>query len=422
MSAKDLAINGGPKAVTLDPGDLFTWPIITEEDDRAVLDVLHRGAMSGTDVTMEFERRFAQWQGAEYALAHNNGTAALHAAMFACGVGVGDEIISPSLTYWATCLPALSLGATIVFADIQPDTICIDPNDIEHRITDRTKAIVVVHYVGMPCDMDPIMAVAQKHGVKVIEDVSHAHGARYKGKKVGTFGHVSAMSLMSGKAFAAGEGGILVTDDRDVYLKAIAFGHYERHAAALKGTDLERFAGVPWGGYKYRMHQLTSAVGLGQLAHYDERMAEIQKALNFFWDCLEGVPGLRAHRPAKDSGTTMGGWYAPRGLYVAEELGGLPIDRFREAVEAEGVGSAGPPNFPLHLHPMLNECDVYGHGKPTRIANASRDVRQGPGSLPVTEAMRDRCYSIPYFKKLYPEKIEEYANAYKKAAENAASL
>jgi len=258
--------------------------------------------------------------------------------------------------------------------------------------------------------------------VKVIEDVSHAHGSLYRGRKVGTFGHVSGMSFMSGKSFAAGEGGMLVTDDEEIYCRAVALGHYERTVAVLAGTDLERFAGVPLGGYKYRMHQLSSVVARGQLAHYDERMAEIQKALNTFWDLLEGVPGLRAHRPPKGCGTTMGGWYAPRGFYVAEELGGLPIDRFREAVRAEGVDGLGPPNFPLHLHPMLNECDVYGHGKPTRIANASRDVRQGPGTLPVSEGIADRCYSIPYFKRFHREHIEEYANAFRKVAENAKEL
>ncbi len=152
-----LAIFGGPKAVQSDPGDMFTWPIITAEDEDAVLEVLRRGAMSGLDVTKEFEREFAEWQGSKYALAFNNGTAALQAAMFGCKVGVGDEIICPSVTYWASALPCFSLGATVVFAEIDPDTLCIDPQDIEARITERTRAIVVVHYLGHPADMDPIM-------------------------------------------------------------------------------------------------------------------------------------------------------------------------------------------------------------------------------------------------------------------------
>ncbi len=202
-----LAILGGPAGVTLPPGDTFTWPIITEEDETAVLEVLRRGAMSELDVTMAFEKDFAAWQGRTYALGFNTGTSALHAAMFGVGLGVGDEIICPSITYWASALQCFSLGATVVFADVRPDTLCLDPNDIEQRISPRTKAIMVVHYLGHPADMDAIMQVADRHGIPVIEDVSHAHGGRYRGRTVGNFGAVAAMSLMSGKSMPIGEGG-----------------------------------------------------------------------------------------------------------------------------------------------------------------------------------------------------------------------
>ncbi len=424
MSAADekLALLGGPKAVQTDPGDIFTWPIITKEDEDAVLEVLRRGGMSGTDVSKEFEREFAEWHGMKYALAHSSGTAALQAAMWAAGVGVGDEIIAPSLTYWATALPAFSLGATIVFADVLPDTMTIDPDDIEHRITDRTKAIVPVHYCGYPCDMDPIMEIAERHNVKVIEDVSHAHGGLYKGKLVGTIGHINAMSIMSGKALPCGEGGFLITNDEHAYQKAVAWGHYERTQETLTYPDLKPFAGLPWGGYKYRMHQLSSAVGRVQLRHYRARLEEILKAMNYFWDLLEDVPGVVAHRPPKDSGSTMGGWYAAHGIYHAEELGGLSLAKFAEAVRAEGATCSPGANFALHLHPLLNEADIYGHGKPTRIANSDRDLRQPKGSLPVTEAMQERCYSIPWFKHYRPKIIEEHALAYQKAAAHAEEL
>lgn len=421
-STKALALHGGPKAVRNDPGDIFTWPIITQEDEGAVLDVLRAGKMSQTDITVEFEKELAEWHEMDYALCHNTGTAALHAAMWACGVSVGDEIISPSLTYWASCLPAFSLGATVVFADVCADTITIDPDDIEHRVTERTKAIIPVHYAGYPCDMDSIMAIAESHGLKVIEDVSHAHGGLYKGRLVGTIGHVSAMSIMSGKALPCGEGGFLLTNDRLIWEKAVAFGHYERTGQVLEDPHLKAFAGLPWGGQKYRMHQLSSAVGRVQLRHYRKRLAEIQRAMNYFWDLLEGVPGVKAHRPAGDSGSTMGGWYAAHGLYRAEELNGLSIHRFVEAVRAEGCSTHAGANMPLHLHPLLNEADIYGHGKPTRIANAARDVRQGPGSLPVTESIPETCYSIPWFKHYRREIIEEHALAFRKVAEHADEL
>ncbi len=427
--ATKLAILGGPKSVTKDPGDMFAWPIITQEDEDAVLDVLRRGAMSGTDVTMQFEKDYAEWHGVDYALGVSSGTAALQSAMWACGVGVGDEIIAPSLTYWATALPAFSLQATIVFGEVDPDTLCLDPNDIEHRITERTKAIVPVHYCGHPADMDPIMEIAAKHNVKVIEDVSHAHGALYKGRLVGTIGDMGAFSVMSGKSLAVGEGGMITTSNRKLWERAIVWGHYERTAGTRWTGELEEkyitdpeltpFVGLPWGGYKYRMHQLSSACGRVQLKHYRARMEEIQKSMNYFWDLLEGVPGVKAHRPAKDSGSTMGGWYASRGIYVTEELDNLDIRVFCKAVTAEGCGTGPGINSPMHLHPLLNDADIYGHGKPTRIANSDRDLRQPAGSLPVTESMPLRCYGIPWFKQYRPEIIEEYAMAFKKVAENA---
>jgi len=421
----NLAIYGGPPTVQTDPGDTFRWPIITSEDEEAALEVLRAGTMSGIDVTLKFEDEFARWHGVEYALAHNTGTAALHSAMFACGVGVGDEIICQSLTYWASALPAMNLGATIVFADVDPNTLTLDPADVERRITDRTRAIVAVHFCGYPTDMDPIMELANSRGISVIEDVSHAHGGLYRGRLLGTIGHVAAMSVMSGKALPVGEGGFLITNDRGKYERAVAFGHYERTTpdhAVIEDEGLARFAGMPLGGFKYRMHQVSSAVGRVQLRHYGERMGEIQNAMDYFWDLLEGAPGVRAHRPSVDSGSTMGGWYSPHGLYLPEELGGLGVRRFCEAVEAEGALTRPMADRAMHLHPLLNDADVYGHGRPTRIAHSDRDVRQTRGDLPVTESMPQRAFSIPWFKRYRPEIIEEHAAAFRKVAEHASEL
>ena len=423
--SSDLAIYGGPQAVQSDPGDIFKWPIVTPEDEEAVLEVLRAGKMSSVDQTMEFEKEFADWHGVSHALALNNGTASLHSAMFGCGVGVGDEIIAPSLTLWASALPALNLGGTVVFADVDEDSLTVDPADIERKITDRTKAIVVVHYFGHPADMDPIMEIANARGVKVIEDVSHAHGGLYKGRLLGTIGHVGAMSAMSEKAFVVGEGGFLITNDRDIWERAVAFGHYERTGFEnyqIVNPELKKYGRAPLAGYKFRMHGLSTALGRGQLRHYRERMEEIQRAMNYFWDQLEGVPGVKAHRTPRDSDSTMGGWYMPHGLYVPEELGGLSVHKFCEAVRAEGVLTRPGMNDLMHLHPVLNEADVFGHGKPTRLAHSDRDVRQGQGSLPVSERMVERAYSIPWFKHNRPPIIDEYATAFRKVAEHADEL
>ena len=419
----ELAIFGGPKAITAEVGDMFKWPIVTKEDEDAVLEVLRRGGMSGTDVSREFEKDFCKWTGMKYALTFNNGTASLQGAFYGCGIRRGDEVICPTMTYWASAMPVISLGGTPVFANVEPDSLCLDPDDIEHRIGPKTKAILVVHYMGYPADMDRIMAIAKKHNLKVIEDVSHAQGALYKGKMVGTIGDVGAMSLMSGKSFAIGEGGMLITNNKEIYEHAMALGHYEIfNKANVTCEDLTPYLGLPMGGYKYRMHQLSSAMGRVQIKYYDERCAEIRKAMNYFWDLLEGVPGLRAHRVDESTGSTMGGWYAAHGLYVPEELGGLSITRFTEAVTAEGFGCGGGANMPLHTHGVFQQADVYGDGKPSRIAFAERDVRELDASLARSIKIEENTYNIPWFKHYRPEVIEQYANAFKKVALNYKEL
>lgn len=420
---QQLAILGGPKAVRSEvPDELFHWPIVTEEDEWAVVEVLRAGSMSGTDITRQFEQEYAAWQGTRYALGYCNGTASLLGAMYGVGLGRGDELIAPSRTYWASALQAFSLGATVVFADVESESLCIDPKDIERHISPRTKAIMVVHYHAYPADMDPIMDIARRHNLKVIEDVSHAHGTLYKGRMVGAIGDVSAASLMSQKSLAAGEGGILCTNDQRIYERAIAFGHYERHGDSLTLPDLKAFAGLPLGGVKHRMNQTVSAMARVQLRHYPERLAEINRALTRFWDMLSKTPGLRPHRPPLDSGSTMGAWYMPIGHYSPEALGGLPVEKFVEAVNAEG-GRVGPGlNFQLHLHPVFNQADIYHDGKPTRNAFSERDLRQGAGELPVTEKLAEKVVGIPYFRRDLPEEISMFAAAFHKVAIQADKL
>lgn len=417
-----LALLGGEKAVKAEDKKMFKWPIVTEEMEEKVLEVLREGKMSGTDVTKEFEREFSNWHDMKYGLACNNGTAAIHCALFGLKIGKGDEVICPSITYWASALPAYSLGATVVFADIDPETLCIAPEDIEKRITDKTKAIIVVHYCGYPCDMDSILKIAEKHNLKVIEDVSHAHGALYKGRIVGTFGDVSAFSLMSGKSFAIGEGGILLTNDREIYERAIIFGHYAKHSEEITIDYLKKGSGLPWGGYKYRMHQMSSAVGLVQMKKYKTEMEEIQKAMNYFWDLIKELPGIKSHRPPEESGCTKGGWYNPLGIYISEKLGGLSVTRFCEALQAEGVPSSPGCNKALHLHPLFHNIDVYNDGKPTVIRHSENDIRQSGGSLPVAEGIQEKVFTIPWFKKFKPDIIKQYANAFEKVIKNYKEL
>ena len=209
------------------------------------------------------------------------------------------------------------------FADIDPLTLNMDIDDVISKITTHTKAVVVVHLLGYPVDMEPLLAECRKRNVKVIEDASHAHGSRYHGANVGTLADIAAFSLC-GKPIAVGEGGIIVTDDRSLFERAVAWGHHFRfNADEVRDTELLRGAGLPLGGTTSRMHNISAAVGRTQLAVYPERMQEIDSAMNYFWDLMEEVPGVIAHRPPRGDRSTMGGWYCPHGIYDSASLGGL---------------------------------------------------------------------------------------------------
>lgn len=420
----ELALLGGKKILDNTPVDMFNWPIINQDMEDAVLKVLRGREMSGTNITKQFEKEYADWVGVKYGLCWVNGTASLQAAMFAVGLGAGDEIIIPTITYWASAIQALSLGASVVFADITPDTLCLDSADLPKRLTERTKAILVVHYAGHPVDMDPVMEFAQKHDLKVIEDVSHAQGTLYKGKMAGSLGDVAGTSLMTGKSFAIGEGGIMLTDDREIYERGLLFGHYARHVE-IENNKYDGMKGIPWGGVKGRINQMASALGLVQLKKYPKEIAEIEKAMNYFWDQIDQLPGLKGIRPGKESGSTMGGWYASHGLYNPEELSGLSVSRFFEAIEAEGTGEIllGC-NFALHQHPIFNTIDVYGHGKPTQTANLPEGTpyRQDQVSLPVAEEIQDYTFFAPWFKHFDKAIIDQYVSIFKKVVDKHQEL
>jgi dTDP-4-amino-4,6-dideoxygalactose transaminase len=179
-------------------------------------------------------------------------------------------MICPSVTYWASAAPALALGAAVVFADIDPVSLCLDSGDIQRHIGPRTRAIMVVHYCGHPADMDPILEIAHRHNLAVIEDVSHAHGALYKGRMVGSFGNVSATSMMTLKSFAIGEGGMLLTDDPKIHQRAIAFAHYRRHDQ-LTLSEVKPFKGVPLGAIKGRLNQTCAPMGRVPVAPFTVR-------------------------------------------------------------------------------------------------------------------------------------------------------
>ena len=424
MNMSKLALYGGTPIIKEKDEKLFHWPIVNDAMRKAQLDVLESGNMSGTDISRKFEEEFAKWNGVKYALSHNTGTNSLLSAMYGVGLGPGDELICPSVTYWASCTAALSLGAAVVFCDICEKDLQIDPESFEAHITPRTKAVMVVHYMACPADMDKIMAIARKHNIKVIEDVSHAQGGHYKGKLLGTFGDAAGMSLMSGKSFAIGEGGMMLTNDEEVYRRAVRFGHYDRIPTAFKKEEYASTNIVPFGGQKFRMHQISSAMGLEQLKKYDAEIAEIDKAMKYFWKGIEDVKGLRMIYP-EDPGSDKSGWYASRFGYDPEAFSGVSNAAFAKALNAEvnGEFSSGC-NFPLHHSEVFYTTDIFGHGKPTAALNLPEgtDVRALTGTLPVADKISSHLLGEPWFKHYEPTKIDLYIEAVHKVAENHQEL
>ncbi|MBO4647356.1 MAG: DegT/DnrJ/EryC1/StrS family aminotransferase [Lentisphaeria bacterium] len=421
-----LALYGGTPVLDKLPYELFRWPIVNDAMRQAQTDVLNAGNMSGTNISRQFEQEFARWNGRKYALAHNNGTNSLIAAMYGIGLGPGDELICPSITYWASCTGALALGAAVVFCDIREKDLQLDPASLEAHITPRTKAVMVVHYMAHPADMDPIMAIARKHGLKVIEDVSHAQGGHYKGKMLGTFGDAAGMSLMSGKSFAIGEGGMMLTDDPEIYRRAIRFGHYDRIREVYSKEETADTNLIPFGGQKFRMHQVSAAIGLEQLKKYESEIAEIDRAMKYFWQGIRDIEGLRMIYP-DDPGSDKSGWYCSRMGYDAAAFSGVPNAVFAKALNAEvGGGSkfASGCNFPLHKSAVFHSTDIYGHGRPTAGLNLPPevDLKALTGELPVAERINLKVIGEPWFKHCDKPLIDRYVEAVHKVAENHREL
>ena len=228
-----LAILGGSPAITLDHTYYAQWPIYTEEEVETVSALIRNSGLSSahydpTGPIAQLERAIAQQWGVRYALAHHSGTAALNAALFGVGVVPGDEVIVQSATHPFSCIPIVGCGAIPVFADVDPHTRLLDPADVERRITPRTKAILVVHWSGMPADMDALLDVARRHDLRIVEDNCVSQGTRHHGRMCGTLADAGAISLQHGKLTSAGEGGVFFTDDPQVYQRAASRGHYER--------------------------------------------------------------------------------------------------------------------------------------------------------------------------------------------------
>jgi dTDP-4-amino-4,6-dideoxygalactose transaminase len=342
------------------------------EVSRALEEICESSSFAQGQATADFEAKFAAYCGVDHCVSLNSGTSALHLALRCLDVGPGDEVVTVSMTFIATAWAISYVGATPVFVDINPVRRTLDPDRLEAAITSRTKAIIPVHLYGMPAEMDRIMAIAERHGLPVIEDAAQAHGAKYRGKRVGQFGQIACFSFYPSKNLGAyGEGGALITNDASIAQRARSL---RDHAQSQKYLHDEI-------GYNYRMDSFQGAVLAIKLKHLDEwNKARI--------DCARQYTELlkaSSYRLPADISDSECVWHC----YVIETP---ERDRVRAALEDVGIQSAVHYPVPIHLQ------KAYAY------------LNYRTGDLPVTEALCERCLSLPIYPELSKENISRVAS------------
>lgn len=267
-------------------------PNIGKEELANVAQAVKSGWISSRgDFIEQFEREFAKYIGVKFTVATNNGTTALHLVLYALGIKKGDEVIVPDLTFIATANAVSYTGAKPVFVDIDEKNWCLDHRKIEKAITRRTKAVIPVHLYGHPADMDPILKIARKHKLFVIEDAAEAHGAEYKGEKVGSLGHAAIFSFYGNKIITTGEGGMITTNNKNIYLKA-------RHLRN-QGMDEDNKYWHSTIGYNYRMTNVQAAIGLAQLKKIEKFIKAKRRIFGWYTEYLRGLRGIRLNPEEK---------------------------------------------------------------------------------------------------------------------------
>ena len=393
MTVEKLALFGGPKTI-IEPFKRYN-PIGQEELNSAK-SVVESGVLSqflgcwdpdfyGGPKVQEFERQCEVYFGVKHAITVNSWTSGLIAAVGAIGIEPGDEVIVSPWTMCASATAILMWNAIPVFADIEPDTFCINPASIEANITPYTKAIMAIDIFGHSADMDTIMEIADRHGLKVITDTAQAPGTFYKGRKTGTLAHVGGFSLNYHKHIHTGEGGILVTDDDDI---AERLQLIRNHAeAVVEGKGVNNLANMV--GYNFRLGEIECAIGTEQLKKLDDLVAGRQHAAERLTEGLNDLPGIRT--PIIKTDCTHAYYMYPLVLNI-DELG-VPRSRIIEALEAEGVDGLAAGYVNVHLLPIYQQKIAYGSkGFPWTSDICKRDVNYKKGICPVAEKLHDSTY------------------------------
>lgn len=377
--------------------ELFMIPYgrqtIDEDDINAVVDVLKSDYLTTGPKIAEFEQAVVSYTGAKYAVAISNGTSALHAACFAAGIGRGDEVITTPLTFAASANCVLYCGGTPVFADVDPYTYNIDPEDIRKKITDKTKAIIAVHLAGQPCDMDEIHSIAQEHNLIVIEDGAHALGSVYKGKKVGCLSDMTTFSFHPVKPITTGEGGMIMTDNEELYKRLVLF---RSHGITRDNSMMTRNEG-PWFyqqldlGYNYRITDIQCALGCSQMRKLDKflkrRRELVERYNNAFIECDNIVTPYQLP-------DTQSGWH----LYIVQVKNHDRKQVF-ETLRDKGIG-VNVHYIPVYMHPYYQE-----HGYKDVHCENAEEIYSHIISLPLYPGLTDdqQDYVIDTLKQLCEE-------------------
>ncbi len=355
-----LAINGGTP--TIPSGTIQKWPPIDEIDRAMVLASLNGENHAFGPNCSAFQEEFAAWNGNRYAVTTNSGTAALHMCVAACGCGAGDEVIVPAYSWSSSATCVLQHNAIPVFVDIDFDTMNIDVNKIEAAITSKTKAIIVVHLHGLMVEMAPVLALARKYGLKVIEDACQAHGAKYKGQKAGTIGDCAAFSFNQNKNLCSGEGGMFVTNDASLLKSAQTLWSFGETSTPSESRDYHVYAM----GWMYRNNDLTAAFGRAQLSKLDGYLSHQIANAQHLTAQLQDIPGLIL--PTEPDGFKHN-WYN----YVLRfDMANLGIaqqqaqfrDKIVKALTAEGVPTMVWQKFILPAMTVFQAKNGYGGGCP----------------------------------------------------------
>lgn len=359
---------------------------IDEDDINAVIDTLRSSFLTQGPKIEEFERAVAEYVGVKYAVAFSNGTAALHGACYAAGIGEGDEVITTPLTFAASANCVRYVGGTVVFADIDSKTYNIDSIDVEKKITAKTKAIIPVDFTGQPVDIDAINHIAQKHNLVVIEDGAHSLGANYKGSKVGTRADMTMFSFHPVKPITTGEGGIIVTNNEVYYKKLLKFRSHGIERTTYADSQGDWYYEMTDLGYNYRMTDIQAALGLSQIKKLDSLIDRRREIASIYTEAFKKIPGIIIPEQLPD---TESGWHLYM-IQLKDANRNRVFDKMRDA------------NIGVHVHYI----PVYWHPY-------YQNLGYKRGICPIAEEWYERALTLPIHPSLTNDQISYIINTLK---------